>query len=85
MDAEHALEPMTPVVQRVADQTRGRTEANAEFLTRVGISGDELLRDAVPANLAPLVVVAAEPYLGDVVEPAVLGDLLRVDNGSGSR
>ena len=80
MDAEHALElEVAPVVQRVADQTRQDGGERAEFLTRVGISGDELLRDAVPAHLAPLVVVAAEPYLGDVVEPAVLGDLLRVD------
>ena len=80
MDAEHALElKMAPVVQRVADQARQDGGECAEFLTRVGIAGDEFLRDAVPAHLAPFVVVAAEPYFGDVVEPAVLGDLLRVD------
>ena len=47
-----------------------------ELLASRGIASDKTLVDAVGAHQAPLVVVAAQPNLGDVLETLVLPDLL---------
>ena len=47
-----------------------------ELLASRGVASDKTLVDAVGAHQAPLVVVAAQPNLGDVLETLVLPNLL---------
>ena len=47
-----------------------------KLLASRGVASDKTLVDAVGAHQAPLVVVAAQPNLGDVLETLVLPDLL---------
>ena len=48
-----------------------------ELLASRGVASDKTLVDAVGTHQAPLVVVAAQPNLGDVLETLVLPNLLR--------
>ena len=79
--AEEAAQlQVAPVVQRVADGLSKHLGPLHELLLVAGlVAGDVLLRDARGAHQAPLVVVAAQPHLGDVVVAAVLPDLPGVD------
>ena len=70
---------MAPVVERVADELRKRLRPFLEFLAVAGVAGDVALLNPVGTHLTPFVVIAAQPYLSDVVELAVLVDLLRID------
>ena len=71
---------MAPVVQRIADQLGHGLGPGLEFLPVGGVGvGDILLFHTVGADLTPLIMVAAQPYLGDVVKLPVLVDLLGVD------
>ena len=65
-----------PVVHRVADGVRHHLCPGPELGAVVGAAGDQLLVDAEGAHHPPLVVVAAEPHLGEVGEAVVVGDLL---------
>ena len=76
VDAEVARQlQVAPVVHRVAQRVRHRLGELPELLARRGVAGDEALVDAVRAHDAPLVVVGAEPDLGDVLPAFVLRDL----------
>ena len=71
---------MAPVVERVADKLWHRFSPCLEFLAVGGvIARNVLLVHAVGADLAPLVMIAAQPYLGDIVKFSVLVDFLRID------
>ena len=80
LDAEHAAQlQMRPVEHRVADavfQTRGKGQP---FVVPARVAADELLIHAVGEHHAPLVVVAAEHQLADVLELIVLVDHARGD------
>lgn len=78
-DAEVAAQfQVGPHIKRVAQRVRHGAGPGLEFLeiARV-LAGDEFFRNAVGAHGAPLVVVALQPDLCEVVEPAVLRDVLR--------
>ena len=64
------------MVERIAHRVGHRFSPFAEFVAVRGCARDELLGDAVDAHGAPLVMVAVEPYTGDVVEGLVIGHLL---------
>ncbi len=68
---------MTPVVEGIAQQIGHDAREGVEFLPIGRVSGTEALRNAVGAHLAPLVVVAVEPNLRDVLPSGVRGDLGR--------
>ena len=70
---------MTPVVQRIADQLRQSLRPFLEFLPVCSIAGNIFFVYAVGTHLTPFIMVAAQPYLSDVVEFAVLVDFLRID------
>ena len=86
--AEELLQlQVAPVVHGVADGHFQRLSQLQETLVRGLVAGNIILRDAVGTHHAPLVVVAcvgavgllaAQPNLYDVVEAAVLVDLLGV-------
>ena len=70
---------MAPVEQRIADGLAQAFCPFAELLVVGGIAGDIFLLHAEGTHQAPLVMVAAQPYLGDVVEMPVLRDFPGVD------
>ena len=72
---------VAPVVERVAQQVRHDAGEGVELLAIGGVSRAVALGDAVGAHLAPLVVIAVEPHLADVVPAAVGGDLRRRQMG----
>ena len=77
-DAEVALElEMGPVIQRVAQRLRHRRRPGAELVQRPRVAGAVAFVDAVGAHRPPLVMIALEPDLEQVVEPPVLGDVAR--------
>ena len=69
---------MAPMVQRVSNGHLQSLRPLLEFLPVRGIPGDAGLVHAVGAHQPPLVVVTAQPHLGDVFKVPVLGDLLGV-------
>ena len=78
--AEVVLElEVCPVVERVADEPREGLGPGLEGDERVGGAGDLGLREAARAHLPPLVVVAAEPHLGNCLVAPVLRDVAWVD------
>ena len=78
--AKVALElQVAPLKDRVTHATAQSLGPLLELLASRGIAGDEALVDAVGAHQAPLVVVAAQPDLGDVLEALVIPDLLGRD------
>ena len=68
---------MRPVEKRVLHELLHRLGELDELVVPARLAGAEALLYAVGAHLPPLVVVAAEPDLGDVVPALVLGDLAR--------
>ena len=78
--AEVALQlQVAPVVQRIADKLFQGLCSFLEFFPVGGVAGDVLFFHTVTAHDAPLVVVAAQPDLSDVLKPAILPDLLGID------
>ncbi len=78
--AKVALElEVAPLKDGVAHATPEGLGPLLELLARIGVTGDIALLNAVGAHEAPLVVVAAEPDLGDGLKALVLPDLLRGD------
>ena len=78
--AKETLElQVAPLKDGVAHATTQGLGPLLELLASGGIAGDEALVDAVGAHQAPLVVVAAQPDLGDVLEALVVPDLLGRD------
>ena len=67
---------MAPLKDGVADAAAQGLGPLLELLASRGITGNEALVDAVGAHQAPLVVVAAQPNLGDVLKTLVFPDLL---------
>ena len=77
-DAEVALQlEMGPVIQRVAQRLRHRRRPGAELVQRPRVAGAVAFVDAVGAHRPPLVMIALEPDLEQVVELPVLGDVAR--------
>lgn len=70
---------VAPVEERIADSFAEALSPFTEFVVIGGIAGYVLLVNTAGAHEAPLVVIAAQPYLSDVVELTVLCDLLGVD------
>ncbi len=70
---------MCPMVHRVADCFRESFGKFLELLPVACAARDGVFRHAVRADHAPFVMVAAEPYLGNVVEFAVFRDFLRIN------
>ena len=70
---------VAPMIQLVADQLRHGLSPLLEFLTVGSISGDVFLINAVRTHLTPFVMVAAQPYLGDVLELTILSDFSWID------
>ena len=70
-----------PVIQGVADGLRQGFRPALKGAVRVGIfcAGNIALGHTIAAHCAPLIVVAAQPNLGNRVIAAVLGNLLRVN------
>ncbi len=80
MDAEVALQlQMGPVIEGVADEVRYGLAPLLELFRGGGVAGDVLFRHTAGAHGPPLVVVAAQPDLGDGVVALVLIDLHGVD------
>ena len=78
--AEEPLQlQVRPVVQGVADGLADHLGPLAEFLVVAGVAGDVLLLHAGAAHQTPLVVVAAQPHLGNVLIAQVVPDLLGAD------
>ncbi len=80
LNAKHPLKlQMAPVIERIADKARQDGRISAEFLPRPSLPGDLLLRYAAGPHLPPLIMIRTEPEFGDRIEPAVPGDLPRID------
>ena len=79
---------VAPVIQGVADRQRQGLGPGLELLAVGGVAGDLALVDAEAPHEPPLVVVAAQPDLRDVLKAPVLINLLRaqvavvVDDGA---
>ena len=73
VETEVALQlEVRPVVERIAQRVRDGLGPGLKFLARRGVAGDEALVDAVGAQRAPFVVVAAEPEFGEIGELVVV-------------
>ena len=70
---------MAPVIQWVADQFRHCLSPCLEFLSVCAVAGNVFLINTVRTHLTPFVMVAAQPYLGNVFKLTVFIDLLWVD------
>ena len=70
---------MAPVVKGIANQLRHGLSPGLEFLTVSAVAGYIFFINTVGAHLTPLIMVAAQPYLGDVFELAVLVNLLGIN------
>ncbi len=68
---------VAPMVQGVAQQVGHDAREGVELLPVGRVPGTKAFSNAVGAHLAPLVVVAVEPDLGDVLPVGVCGDLGR--------
>ena len=68
---------MAPMVEGVAQQVGHDAREGVELLPVGRVPGTKALSNAVRAHLAPLVVVAVEPDLGDVLPVGVPRDLRR--------
>ena len=68
---------MGPVIKRIAHRIRKRSGPFLKFLPIGFVTGNIGLFDAVGPHCTPLVMVAAEPRLGNVPETAILRDHLR--------
>ena len=67
---------VAPLKDGVAHATAQGLGPLLELLASRGIAGNEALVDAVGTHQAPLVVVTAQPNLGDVLKTLVVPDLL---------
>src|SRR4051812_12293524 len=65
------------MVQRIAEGMRDSRGPRLEFLERLGVSGDKPLGHAISPHGAPFVVIAFEPNLEQVVEPAIFCQVAR--------
>ena len=78
--AEEALQfQMRPVVQRIANCLADNLRPLAELLVVARAAGDVVFIHARAAHQAPLVVVAAQPDLRDVLEALVFPNFLGAD------
>ena len=70
---------MAPVEQGVADSLAQALSPFAELLVIGSVTGDVLFVHTAGTHETPLVVIAAQPYLSDVVELTILSNLLGID------
>ena len=78
IDAEIAAQlEVRPVVQRVAQRLRHGPRVGEKLVVIArGVPGDEVLRHAVGPHRPPLVMIAGQPDLIEILEAAVGGDLV---------
>ena len=77
-DAQRSAEfHVGPVIQRVAERGGDGLGPFLELLAIRGVARAITFLHAVGAHRAPLVMVAVEPGLGEVLELLIFGDLLR--------
>ena len=70
---------MTPVIQRISDGALQSLRPFLEFLPVGRISCNIALFDSIRTHLTPFVMVAAHPYLGNIIKLSVFCDFLRTD------
>ena len=70
---------MAPVIKRIADGLSENLGPFKEFFLIGGIACDKAFLHSAGTHKTPLVVIAAKPYLGDIVEFAVFGNFSRVN------
>ncbi len=77
-DAQRAIQlQMGPVVERISEGLRNGFRPFLELLPIRGVAGAKAFRHAGRPHGAPLVMVAAEPDLREILESAVGGDFGR--------
>jgi len=78
VDAEVAAQfEMGPVEQGIAQRVRDGVGPGEKLLFRIAVAGDQFFGHAVGTHGAPLVMVGAEPEIGDGLPALVVGDFLR--------
>ena len=70
---------VAPMIKRISDRKGERLRPLLKLLTVGGVAGDEALLHTGRAHQTPFVVVAAEPYPGDIFKAPILVDLLRIE------
>ena len=70
---------MAPVVQGISDCLSKALSPLAEFLIVGSISGDVLFVNSEGTHQTPFIMVAAQPYLSNVVKLTILSDFSGVD------
>ena len=82
---------MSPVIQWISDTILDGVSPCQEFLIRAAISGDQTFRDTVGTHGSPLIVIAVEPYFGQVIVASVFIDcsrtqvIMKIDDRQGCR
>jgi hypothetical protein len=78
VDAEIALQlQVGPVIQRIAQRVGHGFRPGLEFLHGLRVAGAKALGHAVRPHRAPLVVVAAQPDLGEIGKAMIRSDQRR--------
>ena len=70
---------MAPVIQGIADSLAQALCPLAELLVIGSIPGDILFFYTAGAHETPFVMIAAQPYLGDIIKLTILSDLSGID------
>ena len=70
---------MTPVIQRISNQSRQNFCKRTEFLPRVCILRNKFFRNTAKTHLPPFVMITPKPHLRHILKPSVLRNLLRID------
>lgn len=77
MDSEIALQfEMRPVIQRVPCRKGNRSSPLFKFRIIGLVTGAEAFVHAVGAHGAPFIMITIKPYLGQVVEIDIIGNLV---------
>ncbi len=68
---------VTPVMQGIADRFSQNLSVFLKLFPVRGIAGNIFLRHSRRPHQTPLIVIAAQPHLGDIFVPDILPDFLR--------
>src|SRR5215213_396049 len=68
---------MRPVIEGVAQSLRDRFRPSLEFFARRGVTRTKTFGHSVGPHRAPLVVIPAQPELGQIGKLVIARDLLR--------
>ena len=67
---------MSPVPERIPQETRHRTGKGEEFFIRLSCARDVGFGNAVGPHRPPLIVISSQPDFGQIGPFLILGDLL---------